>query len=281
MFGQGFGNGNVMNVQSLQLVYFSPTGTTRRILEGIARGMDHVPARRLDITLPEGRKRPFEAGADQLLVVGVPVYFGRVPPCAMEWLQGLQARGTPVVCVVVYGNREYDDALLELKETLVHGGCIPVGCAAYIGEHSFSTSEAPIAAGRPDSTDLLHARSFGEQIMRKVLSASSLSQLGEVSVPGRHPYLDMRDSRKNLSGVDLVLVGSECAQCGECARYCPGGAIAPDCSSAVDTSKCILCHACIRRCPANARHRKSEMIESIALRLSDTLQERRNPVHFL
>ena len=159
-----------MRIKSLQVVYFSPTGTTRKIIEGIARGIDHVPVEQLDITKPENRKRQLETSEDELLIIGVPVYFGRVQANAMEWLNTIKSRNTLTVCVVVYGNREYDDALLELKETLVHTGCIPIACAAYIGEHSFSSSETPIAAGRPDSTDLLHAQSFGKKIMKKAIS---------------------------------------------------------------------------------------------------------------
>jgi len=58
---------------------------------------------------------------------------GRVPALLMEWLQTIKAQKTPVVCVVVYGNKVYDDALLELKNIMTKCGCKPVACAAYIG----------------------------------------------------------------------------------------------------------------------------------------------------
>ncbi|NIT57570.1 MAG: ferredoxin, partial [Aliifodinibius sp.] len=74
-----------------------------------------------------------------------------------EWLDAIKADKTPVVCVVVYGNRGYEDALLELKNTMTKSGGIPVACAAYIGEHSYSSSETPIARARPDTKDLDHA----------------------------------------------------------------------------------------------------------------------------
>lgn len=269
-----------MKIQSLQLVYFSPTGTTKKIVEGIASACDHAPAARLDITMPENRGRHFTALEDELLIIGVPVYFGRLQTDAMEWLSKIKGRNTPTVCVVVYGNREYDDALLELKTTLLTTGCIPIACAAYIGEHSFSNTEAPIAAGRPDSADLLNAQSFGERIMGKVASVTSVRQFNDISVPGQYPYIDMRDSRKNLSGVALGSVDSTCAQCGECAQRCPVGAIDPEHSLAVDTSKCILCHACIKHCPTKARHMKNELIKTIAIRLSGALHERKEPVLF-
>jgi ferredoxin len=270
-----------MKVTSLQLVYFSPTGTTKRVLEGIAQGMNQVPVRHVDITQPEGRKRPFAASDDELLIVGVPVYFGRVQVHAAEWLKTIEGHHTPAVCVVVYGNREYDDALLELKEILASRGCVPVACAAYIGEHSFSSAETPIGAGRPDAADLANAQSFGRKIMENLLSVSAIGEVGDIAVPGRHPYIDMKDIREKFSGVDLVSVDGTCVQCGECAQLCPVGAIDLDRSGAVDTSKCILCHACIKSCPVKARHMKSELIKNIAVRLSGAFQGRKDPALFL
>lgn len=138
-----------MKIQSLKLVYFSPTGTTRRIIEGIARGIRQNTVEIVDITRPEARKQQLQTSEDELLVIGVPVHTGRVPVIAIDWLHTIKAHNTPTVCIVVYGNRAYDDALLELNDTLVKQGCIPIAGAAYVGEHSFSNTETPIALARP------------------------------------------------------------------------------------------------------------------------------------
>ena len=179
-----------MNLESIRLVYFSPTGTTKRIIEGIADGVGGAPFDKVDITLQSGRKYPIQTSPVQLLIVGVPVYAGRVPPHALQWLRTIEAHDTPVVCVVVFGNREYDDALLELKETMVGVGCIPIALAAYIGEHSFSDAEIPIAQGRPDADDLRHAESFGRRIKDTLLSLHSINQVHEVPIPGHHPFVE-------------------------------------------------------------------------------------------
>jgi ferredoxin len=270
-----------MKIESLKLVCFSPTGTTKKIIEEIGRGINHNSVEQVDITKPENRKRKLETSEDELLIVGVPVYFGRVQANAMEWLNTIKGHNTPAVCIVVYGNREYDDALLELKETMASNGCKPIACGAYIGEHSFSCSDTPIAAGRPDSADLLHAQSFGEEIGKKIKSLQSIGQIGDISVPGQHPYIDMKDSKKNFSGVDLVFVDGNCVQCGECARLCPVGAIKFEHSASVDQSKCILCCACIKHCPTSARRIKNGMVQNIAIRLGGALQGRKEPVLFL
>lgn len=270
-----------MNIESLKLIYFSPTGTTKKIIERIVQGINHGAVEIVDITKPEGRKQQLQASENELLVIGAPVYFGRVQTNAIEWLHTIEAHNTPTVCVVVYGNREYDDALLELKDTMVKNGGIPIACAAYIGEHSFSNSETPIAAGRPDADDLSHAQSFGEKIKGKILSIPSVNHITDITVHGNYPYIDMIESRKKLSSVDFIAVDNNCSQCGTCAQHCPVGAVDPGNSASIDTKKCILCRACIKNCPANARTIKDDMIKNIALRLSQTCQERKEPIFFL
>ena len=132
-----------MEIESVKLVYFSPTGTTKAVLQGIAKGINPGNMELIDITRPDARKKPLVTSENELLVVGVPVYMGRVPALLIEWLNAIQAHNTPTVCVVVYGNRVYDDALLELKNIVMKCGGIPIAGGAYIGEHSFSNSETP------------------------------------------------------------------------------------------------------------------------------------------
>jgi ferredoxin len=270
-----------MKIESLKLIYFSPTGTTKKIIEKVAQGINHSTEEIADITKPEGRKQQLQTSENDLLVIGVPVYFGRVQTNAIEWLHTLEAHNTPAVCIVVYGNREYDDALLELKDTTIRKGCVTIACAAYIGEHSFSNLETPIAAGRPDADDLNRAELFGKKIREKILSVPLINHIADITLPGNYPYVDMIDSKKRLSSVDFITVGNSCLQCGVCAQYCPVRAIDSESSKLIDTRKCILCHACIKACPQNARTIKNDMIKNIAFRLSQTCQARKQPIFFL
>ena len=113
-----------------------------------------------DLTLDE-QTSPIEMNGE-LCVIAVPVYGGRVATTALQRLQRLKGNGSPAILVVVYGNRDYEDALLELRDTAVQLGFVPLTAGAFIGEHSFSTPELPIAAGRPDADDLQQAREFGK-----------------------------------------------------------------------------------------------------------------------
>jgi len=266
-----------MNIESLKLVYFSPTGTTKAVVREIARGINHRNVECIDITRPDARIQPLRTSENELLIIGVPVYMGRVPALLTKWLHAIKARNTPAVGVVVYGNRVYDDALIELNDILANAGCKPIAGGAWIGEHSFSSAEIPTAKGRPDASDLEHAALFGRKIQEKLSAVTSADQISGVTIPGCHPYRG--DS--TLWTVDFIAVSDACVPCGICAEGCPAGAIDPENRTVIDTKKCITCCACIRHCPTHARTMKPGMVMDASLRLSTLYKERKEPEFFI
>ena len=128
-------------MSSLHLVHFSPTQTTARVLQAIARGMAQS-ATELDIAHQIDATKEF--AQNEVVVVGVPVYGGRVPALAAQRLAHLRGNGTPAVAVVVYGNRAYEDALLELQQLLTAQGFEVMAAAAFIGEHSSPPPSCPL-----------------------------------------------------------------------------------------------------------------------------------------
>lgn len=266
-----------MDIRSVKLVCFSPTGTSKTILRGIARGLEQDGEEILDLTKPEARTGPLRLSADELLVVSVPVYVGRVPALLTDWFQTIQAQNTPAVSVVVYGNRAYDDALLELGHRLRSRGCVPVAGGAFVGEHSFSSPGLPTAEVRPDAADLRLAEEFGGRVSRKLSSIPSIDRVPEPEFPGAFPYGGVTE----LWSVDFIEVGEACIQCGVCGEGCPVGAIDPEDSHLIDKTRCITCCACIKNCPEGARTMKAGQVMDAAIRLNSLCAERKDPVPFL
>lgn len=264
-----------MYVRSQKVAYFSPTGTSASVAGAIAQGVG-VEAEHIDLTREAVRAHPVRLAADDLLIVALPVYAGRVPTLLDGWLRNLSLNGAPVVCVVVYGNREYDDALLELSDAVRERGGAVVACGAFIGEHSLSSAEYPVAVSRPDDADLAKARSFGSRVRTVLDSFDSLDGIGVVEVPGNRPYRELMAR----GPVDFIHVSDDCKECGVCAELCPVGAIADGLFTETDGAKCIRCCACIKGCPERARTMKPGPVQDMAKRLADTCAERKEPVWF-
>ena len=266
-----------MNINSLKMVCFSPTGTTEQVVQAVARGIGINDVELVDITGPEARLHSLVTAEDELIVVGVPVYMGRVPGLLQEWFAKIEANGSPAVCVVVYGNRVYDDAMLELKDMMQKQGAVPVACAAYIGEHSFSEEQTPTAHGRPDSSDLNHAEMFGVKIREKLDSITDPAESCVKNIPGEFPY---RGSTE-LWDVDFIAVDESCVQCGLCAEICPTGAVDAENSSLIDQVKCITCCACLKKCPQQARTIKDGPVKDARVRLNKLFAEPKEPEYYL
>ena len=266
-----------MQIDTLKLVYFSPTGTTRTILKAVAEGLQAAHSETIDLTPPDARNRQSAQMDHQLALIGMPVYAGRIPAEAAQRLQRVKGNCTPAVLVVVYGNRAFEDALLELSDLANTAGFIPVAGAAFIGEHSYTTTEKPLATGRPDAQDLTQAVQFGRQVRKKLAVLSALEQLPALAVPGNHPY------RNPMLPSDIAPVTEEalCTLCGVCAEVCPTGAVTVNGSVQTTGQDCIVCCVCIKSCPTGARVMRDERIISLAERLFRTCTERKQPEIFL
>ncbi len=240
--------------QQLHLLYFSATGTTARVVKAIAEGMN-TRGREYDLTMPFFRARDISYGENDVVIVGVPVYGGRLPGFLADYLARVKGHNTPAVFVVVYGNRNYDDALLELKKIMEPNGFIGTAGAAFIGEHSYTSK---VATGRPDNADLKAAREFGAKIIAKLASLNNVLDAPALNVKGNFPY---RDRPPKLSVIPQI--NSICTRCGICAEQCPMQAINWNNVNDIDADKCIQCCSCVKRCPVGAVSVNHERIDKI------------------
>jgi ferredoxin len=262
-----------MNINTVKLIYFSPTKTTKKIVEGIAEGLEVDTVERLDLTPPEARLWEPEEFRDTLTIVGTPVYSGRVPLDAIQRLQKLKAIDTLAIIVVLYGNRNYEDALLELKNLVMGAGFTPIAGGAFIGEHSYSNETTPIANGRPDSEDLKKAREFGKMVREKIRGIVTIKEIKALPVPGGFPYRE----RKIKSKISPITQEPICTKCKQCITVCPKSAMTAEKTIITDQNVCILCCACVKNCPTGARVVDNPQIMQAAKKLSVNCRKRKEP----
>ncbi|WP_028975281.1 flavodoxin domain-containing protein [Spirochaeta cellobiosiphila] len=254
-------------MESISTIYFSPTGTTKQILTAIAEGMDRKDYKQLDIT-----HSALNSSVEGIVLIGAPVYAGRLPTDFVDRLKSVKLDHCLCVLVVVYGNRAFDDALLELKDMVALKGGHIIGASAFIGEHSLSDDAHPIAPGRPDIQDLNIAREFGKKIKN-----SPIDKIADIVVPGNRPYRELNPKNE----VVIITDESKCTHCHDCINVCPVGAIPKDNPLITDGNLCLRCCACIKTCAFSARELKDEMSINIRQKLYINCQERQEPELFL
>ena len=240
-------------------VYFSATGTTKRIVTELADALAQslgTPREDFDFTLPAARAAAPAISAEDFVVLGTPVYAGRVPNVLLKYLAALEGAGSVAMPVSVYGNRSCDDALVELKDILEERGFHVLSAGAFVGEHSFSEV---LAKGRPDGADIATALRFARQVAEKARRTPSKDAMTPLYVKGiPKPYRGYYQPR-NADGTPADLrtvkpeVGEGCNGCLLCAQVCPMGSISFD-NVREYRGICIKCGACVKKCPQKARY---------------------------
>lgn len=250
---------------SVYKVFFSPTGGTKIVADCLCRGFDG-DIKEVDLSLRELGE--VNMTADDTAVVAVPSFSGRVPAFAVEALKKINSNGASAVSVVVYGNRAYDDTLIELQDVLLDLGFKCKAAVAAVAEHSIMHC---YGTGRPDASDSAELEEFSAKIKDAVADKSKTS----VEVPGNRPYKQAgKDGLKPFAT-------DECVLCGECSALCPVGAISADDPKSTDEEKCISCMRCISVCPQKARKVDDDLLAALTERLKDACSSRKENELFL
>jgi ferredoxin len=231
----------------LYQIYFSPTGGTKKVTEVLAQTWQ-CQKEEIDLLKPTVQGEAYLFEKEDVCIIAVPSFGGRAPGVAIEKLAKMKGNGATAILTAVYGNREFEDTLVELQDTLEEAGFCCQAAVAAVAEHSIIHE---FAAGRPDEADQEELRAFAKEIQR-VLSKENAER--EVQIPGDRPY-------REFGGVPMKpKAGKDCNQCGICAKECPVGAIPVDNPSETDTQKCISCMHCIAVCPKGARKNSKTLL---------------------
>ena len=218
----------------MEVYYFSPTGGTKKVSSIFADAMEKeviwqdLGSKETMMEKPEG----------EMIVVAAPVFGGRIPSAVREKIEKLSGTGKKAVTIAVYGNRAYEDALLEMNDILMKCGFTVIASGAFVAQHSMAPE---VGAGRPDKEDEKEIHKFAESVRNSTSTEN-------IHVPGNRPY----KPEMNMPVTPISL--PSCTKCGKCVTVCPTNAISiTDGSFTTDTEKCILCMACTHVCAEQAR----------------------------
>ena len=246
-------------------IYFSPSGTTKKVVEQIA-GNFNEKIENYDLLNFNTDK---EFSSDDVAIVGMPVFAGRIPKTARSRLAKLKGDNTPAIAVVNYGNAHVTDALLELVDLLKENNFNVIAAASTISHHSIFDG---VAVGRPDSADIEKINEFADKCKEKIESGESL----ESEIPGNKPYVDYKQLPFKISCDEAI-----CAFCYDCVSICPEKAIPDDDPVDTDLDLCSRCTACISICPENARMFSGEAFEAKKPAFEEANSERKEPEFYL
>ncbi len=245
-----------MDIQTATVIVFSPTGATRKIVNSIVKGMGITQSAMIDLTSQTIRESPPPTVEGDLVLIGVPVYAEGIPAILIPFLKNLKGQNKPVVLVAVYGNMSVGVALNELRLIAEASGFHVVGAASFIGEHSYSTQESPVSAGRPNNEDLKKAEQFGKMIIDKLHKLNDLSSVA-LKIPESNKFqlflkMNLPFNMARVYAKGPIANPDLCNHCGLCAQLCPVGAIDSG-TMKVHTNQCLRCCSCVKRCPRHAR----------------------------
>lgn len=264
-------------------MYFSPTGTTRKVVTRLASQtamrLSAPLIREIDFTPKKARQEPYGFCPEDLLILGVPVYAGRVPNVLKDFIGSIQGNGAKAVAVVLFGNRSFDDGLVELRALLTSGGFLVIGAGAFVGEHAFSDI---LAKGRPDEKDMALVDCFAQELSKKIQTGDIQTDFwvkGQTPLGNYYTPLNMEGEAVNILKVKPKTT-ADCTDCKHCVEICPMESILREDPTQV-MGICIKCGACIKGCPVKAKYYDDPGFLGHKLQIETNFKDPKDPEWYL
>ncbi|MBQ9691310.1 MAG: EFR1 family ferrodoxin [Eggerthellaceae bacterium] len=261
-----------MSTTTVHELYFSPTGKTFGVVDLVAQEISHsmnVALKKMNITLPQSRKRDLYFSKHDIVILGFPVYAGKLPNKILPFIKNnIHFHGARVVALVTFGNRSFDNALAELTYIVAENGGELMGAAACVVPHVFS---ATLGEGRPNASDVADIKDFAHRTIERIYKEKNLS-CADVSGDAEAPYY----TPLGIDGAPVMFLkakpktyASRCVDCKKCAHLCPMAAIDLICTHEVPGT-CIKCQSCVQVCPHGAKYFDDEAFLSHVAMLEHT-----------
>jgi len=198
----------------MKLIYFSPTDTTKNVLDVIVKELNIPIEKEYNLTNYEFKDFSYQF-KNEIIVLGFPVYSGRVPKTALNRFKNITGNNSKMIICTTFGNRDYDNALMEIFELFLKNGFDIIGMCACVTTHSIVNS---IGKNRPNKDDYDIIKSFCKNILNKINDNYQGSIQYKIVEPFRkYQRLPIRPKGNN-----------QCKKCGICVKNCPENAIIPE-----------------------------------------------------
>lgn len=236
-------------IRSAALIYFSPTGTTKKYAHRLCASLGITDVDVIDLTRPSARLKKYRIDKE-FVIIGAPVYEEYLPEYVLSSVGNMEFQNQPVFAFAVYGNIGFGVSLLQYHEELRKKGLRVCGLGAFIGEHSFSRKGCELADGRPDIEDINGIGEISKEITTRLGAGRFIKDAADI--PGNLPLMARilpKGSAKVFTKTPSI--NDRCSKCGACVMNCPVSAINNELE--IDDTKCIRCFACVKKCAETGR----------------------------
>ncbi len=263
------------------IFYFSQQGSTKKIAEKIAEGLnqdekicDLIRFTKLSKDLELVKN--FNFSRYNLIGIGVPVYYFHPPHHLFEVFEAFPDLNQTMGFLFCTSGGNPGAALHKIKQVLENKGIkIIDGYDKWIGldQHRcyshFKESALPSSLGHPTPEELVEAREFGIKLMEKALDPNTPEKKDFWAKDNKWaeggwkersaPFMERWFPEFNLNM-------KKCTKCGKCAELCPIDAIILD-PYPQWRKDCDRCYLCDLYCPEQAIEcdwsRQCEFMEKI------------------